>query len=45
MIVDNWNDDLNNSKWYYFTSQGESETKTGDWWYRDTDGKIIELVI
>ena len=41
-----YNEYLINATWYYFTSNGESETKSGNWWYYDTDGEtIIEKVI
>ncbi|MCR4661805.1 MAG: leucine-rich repeat protein [Clostridia bacterium] len=40
------NDALTNAKWYYFTSNGASETEQGKWWYYDTDGvTIIEKVV
>ncbi len=40
------NQNLTNAAWYYFTSNGSSETASGNWWYYDTDGvTIIEKIV
>ncbi|MBQ7250233.1 MAG: leucine-rich repeat protein [Bacilli bacterium] len=34
----------NESIWYYFTENGEGETASGQWWYYDASGTIVEKV-
>ena len=34
----------NESIWYYFTENGEGETASGQWWYYDGSGAIVEKV-
>ena len=44
--IGQYNTELSDAVWYYFTSNGASETNSGNWWYYDTDGEtIIEKVI
>ena len=33
------------ARWYYFTENKEAETEKGNWWYYNSDGEIVELVI
>ncbi len=44
--ISSYNEPLISATWYYFTSNGASETAQGNWWYYDTDGTtIIENVV
>ena len=39
------NDKLEEANRYYFTSNGESETSVGSWWYINDKGNIVTMVI
>lgn len=38
------NEDLTNATWYYWTDVAASETRTGNWWYYDSNKNIKTVV-
>ena len=39
------NSNLTSASRYYFTENGDGETASGNWWYYDADGTIVEKVV